>query len=81
MREPCTAWRLAVGCALPGGDDKIGGSGSALVPGGGEVVLGGMDFFCLAALGVASGGNPTTLTCLVLRLSNDAILGSGDAVP
>ena len=47
----------------------------------GTVPPGGLDLFRLAALGAAPGGNPADVTCVVLRLSNDAMLGSSDDVP
>jgi len=53
-----------------------------LALGGGKVPLGGLDLFRLVALRAAPGENPTDFDlfmCCVLN--NDAILGSGDAMP
>ncbi|QCE03261.1 hypothetical protein DEO72_LG8g1285 [Vigna unguiculata] len=74
-------WRLEARCAPPGVDRKIVRARRALAPDGEKVPSGGLGQFSLAALGVAPGENPTDYDLCVLLLSDNAILGSGDAVP
>ena len=59
---------------------KNSGSVVMLALGGGKVPPGGLGQFSLAALGVAPGENPTDYDLCALFLSDNAILGSRDAV-
>ena len=78
----CIAWRLAVGVCSARRCLKYSGAGKALAPGGGQVLPGGLDLYCLAVLGAA----PSDCTagydlCVLLLIDNDVMLGSGDVVP
>ncbi|QCE04206.1 hypothetical protein DEO72_LG8g2239 [Vigna unguiculata] len=51
----CIAWRLAARVSSAKRCLKYSGVGRALAPGGGQVLPGGLDLYCLAVLGAAPG--------------------------
>ena len=80
-RGPCTAWRLAARYAPPGDACEIV-SLETLAPGRRKVPPGDLSLCRLAVLGAAPGNCvPCYDLCVLLLIDNDAMLGSGDAVP
>ena len=82
MRESALSRRLAAQCAPPGGDEKIVGLGGRWRLAGGEYRQAVWNNFTWRCVGRARRKRCCSLLSGVLLITdNDALLGSGDAVP
>ena len=82
MRELCLEWRLAARCAPPGGDGKTVGLGGRWRLAVSEYRQAVWNSFAWRRVGRARRKCCCSLLPGVLFLTdNDALLGSGDAVP